>query len=72
MFVSLFGLKVNEVSINDLAVTLRLTDKDGNTITAFFDSPDEVRDFSRQIRRAVMDEADRKWNEFERPTLITD
>ena len=72
MFVSLFGLKVENVSINELSVTLIMSDEEGNNITAFFNSVDEVRDFSKKIRRAVMDEADKNWVRFERPTLITD
>ena len=72
MYVSLFGLKVEDVNINELSVTLTMSDKNGNIMIAFFNSVDEVRDFSKNVRRAVMDEADKNWVRFERPTLITD
>lgn len=72
MFVSLLGLKVEDVSIDESSVTLRMSDKDGNKITAFFNSVDEVREFSKVVRRAVMDEADKNCVRFNRPTLIVE
>ena len=72
MFISIFEPTVKNVSINELSVTLNITDGNGNTVTLFFNSIDEARDFSKAARRAVMDEADKHWARFERPTLITD
>lgn len=72
MFISLFNINVEEVSSNPLAVCLRLKDTDGNTVTLFFDDLTEVKEFSRDVRRAALDEADRLYQDFERPALITD
>lgn len=72
MFISMFNVNVREVNINELSTTIWLTDKEGNNVTLFFNSPDEVREFSRKIRRALLDKADIKSQEFERPALITD
>lgn len=72
MFISIFKPVVKNVSINELSVTLNIEDGKGNTVTLFFDSIDEARDFSKAARRAVMDEADKQWARFDRPALITD
>lgn len=75
MNVSLFGVKVERVTINELSVTLGLKDNKGNAITLFFDSIDEVSDFSRSIRTWAKNKANIEWDEWEeinRPTLITD
>ena len=75
MQVSLFKVEVDEVSINDLAVVLRLKDGEGNGINLFFDNVDDVSDFSRSIRAWALNKANIEWDELEalnRPTLITD
>lgn len=72
MFVSMFKTEVVSVDVNDLSTTLRLRDEEGSTITLFFDSPMDVREFSRDIRRATMNEVNKEWEQFDRPKLITD
>lgn len=72
MIISIFDPKVENVRINELSVTLNIEDGKGNTVTLFFNSIDEARDFSKAARRAVMDEANKQWARFKRPALITD
>ena len=72
MFVSMFKVVVDSVDVNDLSTTLRLRDEEGSTITLFFDSPTDVREFSRDIRHATINEVNKDWEKFDRPNLITD
>lgn len=72
MFVSMFDLKVEKVTIDEFGVTLRVSDGRGNNLTMFFKTEADARNFSKDVRRAIMDEAANKWDKFERPALITD
>jgi hypothetical protein len=72
MFVSLFDVRVEDVTVNELSVNLKIKDGSGNHITIFFNSIDEVRNFSREVRAYALNEANIAWSEFDRPKLITD
>lgn len=72
MYLSLFDVSVEDVSVNELSVTLKLKDGNGNSVTLFFNSIDDVRNFSRDVRACALNEADIAWGTFDRPTLITD
>lgn len=51
MYVSIFDINVDEITITDLAVTLRLKDADGNCVNLFFNNLWDTREFARNISK---------------------
>ena len=63
---------INLWSLSNGSYTLVLSDKDGASVSLYFDSLAGMRTFTRTLNASIDSEADKNWAKFDRPTLITD
>lgn len=63
---------INLWSLSNGTYSLVLSDKDGASVSLYFNSLYEMRTFTRTLNASINEEADKNWQKFERPTLITD
>ena len=63
---------INLWSLSNGTYSLVLADKDGASVSLYFDSLYGMRTFTRALNKCIEIEADKNWSRFERPTLITD